>query len=85
MNAGRLLALKGKPKEGPMDAEAVRDGMKKTIQQLKDGLPSCAAGVGVVYAHPMARIEVNFSLPLVMRKGEEARKGLSLGIGIDFL
>lgn len=85
VNAGRLLALKGKPKEGPMDAEAVREGMKRTIQQLGDGLPSCAAGVGVIYAHPMARIEVNFSLPLVMRKGEEARKGLSLGIGIDFL
>ena len=29
-----------------------------------------------MYAHPVARFELNFSLPLVMRRGEEARKGL---------
>ncbi len=44
-----------------------------------------AAGVGVVYAHPVARFELNFSLPLVIRRGEDARKGVSFGVGINML
>jgi outer membrane protein insertion porin family len=39
----------------------------------------------LVYAHPMARFEINFSLPLVIRAKEEARKGLSFGVGVEFL
>ncbi|KAJ9654898.1 hypothetical protein H2201_008922 [Coniosporium apollinis] len=85
INGGRLLALKGKPKEGIMDSDAVADGMKRTLRELTNGLPSCAAGLGLVYAHPMARFELNFSLPLVLRKGEEGRKGVSFGVGISFL
>jgi outer membrane protein insertion porin family len=89
-NAGRLLALKGKSKdkesEGKaMSSDEVHDNMGKTLRELRNGLPSCAAGVGVVYAHPMARFELNFSLPLVMRKGEEGRKGVQFGVGISFL
>jgi outer membrane protein insertion porin family len=37
-----------------------------------------------VYAHPIARFEINFSLPLVMRAKEEGRKGLSFGVGVEF-
>jgi outer membrane protein insertion porin family len=89
-NAGRLLALKGKSKdkegEGKsMSSDEVYDNMGKTLRELRNGLPSCAAGVGVVYAHPMARFELNFSLPLVMRRGEEGRKGVQFGVGISFL
>jgi len=71
-NGGRLLALKEK-------------GVYSTIAGLADGLPSLAAGVGVVYAHPVARFELNFSLPLVVRVGEDKRKGLQFGVGISFL
>lgn len=87
-NAGRLLALKGKSKEkegGSMSSEDVATNMKKTFGELRNGLPSCAAGVGIVYAHPMARFELNFSLPLVLRRGEEGRKGVQFGVGISFL
>lgn len=77
-NAGRLLALKDR---GDDTNKSVYD----TVSQLGDGLPSLAAGVGLVYAHPVARFELNFSLPLVMRRGEEARKGLQFGVGINFL
>ncbi|KAF2731783.1 hypothetical protein EJ04DRAFT_442314 [Polyplosphaeria fusca] len=85
INGGKLVALKGKSKEGQMDSAAVRSSMKRTMQSLKDDLPSCAAGFGLVYAHPIARFEVNFSLPLVMRHAEQTRKGLSFGVGVEFL
>lgn len=77
-NAGRLLALKDKGK-------STSDSVYSTVAHLGDGIPSMAAGVGVVYAHPVARFELNFSLPLVLRRGEEGRKGLQFGVGINFL
>lgn len=87
INGGRLLALKdtAKGKETGMDSRDVLESVKSTVKDLAVGLPSCAAGVGLVYAHPVARFELNFSLPLVMRKGEEGRKGVSFGVGLDFL
>ena len=85
VNGGRLLALKNPQKEGDMSSEDVRKSVSDTIRDLGDGLPSMSAGVGLVYAHPVARFELNFTLPLVIRKGEEGRKGLQFGIGINFL
>ena len=90
-NGGRLAALKnkGKGKEGKeglaMDSKTVVNGMTSALGELANGLPSMAAGVGLVYAHPVARFELNFSLPLVLRRGEEGRKGLQVGVGINFL
>ncbi|KAK3401783.1 surface antigen-domain-containing protein [Sordaria brevicollis] len=87
-NGGRLVALQGKKAaEGSLslDSSAVASGMKSAVAELANGLPSIAAGFGLVYAHPVARFELNFSLPLVVRRGEEARKGLQVGVGINFL
>lgn len=87
-NGGRLVALQGKKAaEGSLslDSGAVASGMKSAVAELANGLPSVAAGFGLVYAHPVARFELNFSLPLVVRRGEEARKGLQVGVGINFL
>ena len=84
VNGGRLLALR-QDKEGDMSGDEVKTAVSKAIEELGNGLPSMAAGVGLVYAHPVARFELNFSLPLVIRKGEDARKGLQFGIGINFL
>ena len=66
-------------------AAGVWDGVLAAARDVADGPPSVAAGVGLVYAHPVARLELNFSLPLVVRRGEEARKGLQVGVGINFL
>lgn len=87
INGGRLLSLKApKDKEtGELDSSAVSSSMKKTLSSLKEDLPSCAAGFGLVYAHPLARFEINFSLPLVMRAAEAGRKGVSFGVGVEFL
>lgn len=85
INGGRLLALKDTKSAKEDGAQDVAASLRSTIGELANGLPSCAAGVGLVYAHPVARFELNFSLPLVMRKGEEGRKGVSFGVGLDFL
>ncbi|CAL5869366.1 uncharacterized protein PFLUO_LOCUS3595 [Penicillium psychrofluorescens] len=85
LNGGRLLPLRTSQKNSPTSSGEVQDAVISTMSELQDGLPSVAAGVGIVYAHPVARFELNFSLPLVLRKGEEGRKGLQLGIGINFL
>jgi outer membrane protein insertion porin family len=85
VNGGRLLALKGTGGEKGMSSESVNDSVQNTIAELANGLPTISAGIGVVYALPVARLELNFSLPLVIRKGEEPRKGLSLGVGISFM
>jgi outer membrane protein insertion porin family len=85
VNGGRLLALRTSQKESPKTPNEVKNAIASTVTELGNGLPSIAAGVGLVYAHPAARFELNFSLPVVQRKGEEGRKGLQLGIGINFL
>ncbi|DAA78043.1 TPA_exp: Uncharacterized protein A8136_5746 [Trichophyton benhamiae CBS 112371] len=85
VNGGRLLALKTPSGAAPTTHAEVRESVFHTFSELQNGLPSVAAGVGLVYAHPAARFELNFSLPLVVRKGEEGRKGLQLGVGISFL
>ena len=84
VTGGRLLALK-ETKKGGTDAQQVRQTLASTIAELGNGLPSTSAGFGLVYAHPVARFELNFSLPLVLRRGEEGRKGLQFGIGINML
>jgi outer membrane protein insertion porin family len=84
-NAGRLLALKDGGDRGGESSKKAQHDVYGTMAELGNGLPSLAAGVGLVYAHPVARFELNFSLPLIMRRGEEGRKGLQFGVGINFL
>lgn len=91
-NAGRLVALenrtRAREKESKglaMTPSAVRNGMRRALGELTNGVPSLAAGFGLVYAHPVARFELNFSLPLVLRRGEQGRKGLSVGVGVNFM
>lgn len=47
--------------------------------------PSTSAGVGLVYMQGQLRVELNAGVPLTARRGDGMRKGLQLGIGIDFL
>ena len=84
-NAGRLMALKHNEERGGRGTKTVQKDFYASIAQLGEDLPSMAAGFGVVYAHPVARFELNFALPLIMRRGEEGRKGLQFGVGINFL
>lgn len=47
--------------------------------------PSIAAGFGLAYRHPVARFELNVTLPLIARESEGLRKGLQFGVGLSFL
>ncbi|KAF7323698.1 Bac-surface-Ag domain-containing protein [Mycena kentingensis (nom. inval.)] len=47
--------------------------------------PAVSAGVGVVYTLPPARLELNFGLPLVASGSDATRRGLQLGVGLEFL
>lgn len=89
LNGGRLVALGDKDRtkgKAGWDGKDVANEVGRGIKEVfTGGYPSMAAGIGVVYAHPAARFELNFSLPIVARKGEEMRKGLQFGIGVDFL
>lgn len=99
-NGGRLVAMKKQrphsrdAEEKPaaaagvvegLDAGTVARGMWGAVNDLVRGPPSIAAGVGLVYAHPVARFELNFSLPLILRRGEVGTKGVQVGVGINFL
>lgn len=87
-NGGRLVAIQNQRKRDAKLAIGSKEafhGVKSAVEELGNGLPSVAVGVGLVYAHPVARFELNFSLPFVMRKGEEGRKGLQVGVGLSFL
>ncbi|UNI22745.1 hypothetical protein JDV02_008607 [Purpureocillium takamizusanense] len=89
-NAGRLVALQDSEKTKNLDLVGmspgvVGGGMFRAFKDLVNAAPTMAAGVGLVYAHPVARFELNFSLPLVLRRGEIGTKGLQLGVGINFL
>ncbi|KAI5782623.1 surface antigen-domain-containing protein [Geopyxis carbonaria] len=81
VNGGRLVAIKSIGDKGG----DVQKGVVDAIKEMGIGYPSMAAGVGLVYAHPVARFELNFALPIVKRAEEKSRKGLQFGVGINFL
>ncbi|WOO83756.1 SAM50-like protein SPAC17C906 [Vanrija pseudolonga] len=47
--------------------------------------PSLSVGVGLIYRFDPLRIELNFAMPLIARKGERLSRGLGVGVGIEFL
>lgn len=46
---------------------------------------SLSTGVGIVFRHPVARFELNFTLPITAHTSDATRKGFQYGIGISFL
>lgn len=44
-----------------------------------------SVGLGLLYRLDPIRVEVNFALPLIGRKGEGWARGLNVGIGLEFL
>lgn len=47
--------------------------------------PSISAGVGLIYRFDPVRVEVNFGVPLVASRSDGSRKGIQVGMGLEFL
>jgi outer membrane protein insertion porin family len=47
--------------------------------------PSISTGFGLIYRHSIARIELNYCVPLAAARGDQIKRGLQLGIGLNFL
>lgn len=59
-----------------------------SLQETKQALsqsPSISAGLGLIYRHSIARIELNYCIPLTAARGDQIKRGLQLGIGLNFL
>jgi len=44
-----------------------------------------SAGVGLIYLFDPVRAELNFGVPLAARASDGTRKGVQVGIGLEFL
>ncbi|KAG9000288.1 hypothetical protein FRB90_011865 [Tulasnella sp. 427] len=74
INAGRLDALN---RSKPIDLVA---SIKQTLTQ-----PSISAGVGLIYRFDPVRVEVNIGVPLVASRSDLTRRGVQVGMGLEFL
>lgn len=64
-----------------------KDKSRSVMESVKDMItrPSISAGVGLIYRFDPVRVEVNFGLPLVANKSDGLRRGIQVGIGLEFL
>ncbi|TFK66342.1 hypothetical protein BDN72DRAFT_844495 [Pluteus cervinus] len=72
VNAGRLDAMNKNL--------SLQDNIRDTVSK-----PSISAGVGLIYRFDPIRMEVNFGVPLVASKSDGTRKGIQVGVGLEFL
>ncbi|KAJ7716259.1 surface antigen-domain-containing protein [Mycena maculata] len=72
LNAGRLDNIN--------KSRSLADNVAATLAK-----PSVSAGVGLIYNFDIARVELNFGLPLVASKSDGSRRGLQVGLGLEFL
>lgn len=47
--------------------------------------PSTAVGLGFIYRHSIARLELNYCIPLTASRNDFVKRGLQFGLGLDFL
>ncbi|KAG8770599.1 hypothetical protein FRC12_004168 [Ceratobasidium sp. 428] len=72
VNAGRLDSYDPK-----------KSSLEQTLKSLTT--PCISAGVGLVYMFSPLRVELNFGVPIAANVSDGLRKGLQVGIGMDFL
>ncbi|KAF8675080.1 PRP3 protein [Rhizoctonia solani] len=63
------------------------DTKKSSLEQTARSLstPSISAGIGLVYMLNPVRVELNFGVPIAASVSDGMRKGVQVGIGMDFL
>ena len=84
VNAGSLLPL-DQSNVSIVGTDLMIENVRATLLELFKR-PSVGAGFGILYRAPIGfRVELNFGVPVVMRQGDWARKGLQFGIGLEFM
>ncbi|KXN80814.1 SAM50-like protein SPAC17C9.06 [Leucoagaricus sp. SymC.cos] len=61
---------------------------KDSLDTLKSSLfktPSLSAGLGLIYRFDPIRVELNFGMPLVSSAGERGKRGVQVGMGLEFM
>ncbi len=76
LNAGQLEPLHRR--------DGVGSSLRSGISAALTG-PSVSTGVGLIYHFDPVRVELNFGVPLVARASDGTRKGLQVGIGLEYL
>lgn len=64
------------------------DGVGSSLRSSISGAisrPSVSTGVGLIYHFDPVRVELNFGVPLAARASDGMRKGVQIGIGLEFL
>lgn len=61
-------------------ARPLSDNIKELVTK-----PSVSAGVGLIYRFDPVRVEVNFGVPVVTSQSDATRKGIQVGVGLEFL
>lgn len=61
------------------------DNIEETLNELRENI-RIAYGLGVaVRIGQMARIELNYCIPLAYQRGDHVHPGVQFGIGLQFL
>ena len=47
--------------------------------------PSISVGLGLIYRFDPVRVEVNFGVPIIAGQSDGSRKGVQVGMGLEFL
>ncbi|KAI8051626.1 surface antigen-domain-containing protein [Syncephalis plumigaleata] len=77
---GHLFANAGTLRLVSNDRQRIAEAIKGMYQH-----PSISVGAGLVYWHSIARIELNFTLPLAATTSDRIQPGFGFGLGLHFL
>ena len=80
INAGQLESFRWRADTAAGTGSTLRSSVVAALTQ-----PSVAAGVGLIYLFDPVRVELNFGVPLAARASDGTRKGVQVGIGLEFL
>jgi outer membrane protein insertion porin family len=82
LNAGQLESFRWRAdtRTGTDAGSTLRSTVAAALTQ-----PSVSAGVGLIYIFDPVRVELNFGVPLAARASDGTRKGVQVGIGLEFL
>lgn len=61
-------------------AQSLKDTIKQALAR-----PSISAGVGLIYRFDPIRVEVNFGVPLAAARSDGMRRGIQVGMGLEFM